>query len=64
MPLTKIKKDVIQNLDATKLYGTFGAIDGGQLTGLSVVDNILRYNLALNFLNDSVRDNMDRFKAG
>ena len=60
MPLTKIKTDVIANLDASKLYGTFGTNDGSALTGLSTTDWDLRYNLALNFFNDSVKDNMDR----
>ena len=61
MPLTQIKDGVIQNLNANKVTGAFTtSADGSQLTGLSAVDWDLRYNLAINYFNDSVRENFDR----
>ena len=62
MALSRVKSDLIVKLDASKVEGALPALVGSNLLGVSSggADQASRNNLALNFFEDSVRDNMDR----
>tara|TARA_B110000438_G_scaffold248368_1_gene251085 strand:- start:210 stop:2528 length:2319 start_codon:yes stop_codon:yes gene_type:complete len=62
MALSRVKSDLIVKLDASKVVGALPALVGTNLLGVSAggADQFSRNNLALNFFEDSVRDNMDR----
>ena len=63
MALSRVDNKFITSLESSKLFGDFPdspQVDGSGLTGIEGVDLNSRYNLALNYFGDSVRNNKDR----
>ena len=63
MALSRVDNKFITSLESSKLFGDFPTspqVDGSGLTGIEGVDLNSRYNLALNYFGDSVRNNKDR----
>ena len=64
MALSRVDNKFITSLEGSKLFGDFpdspSQIDGAALTGIDGVDLNSRYNLAINYFGDSIRNNKDR----
>ena len=64
MALSRVKNKYIESMEASKLFGDFldNTVDGSNLTGIEGIDLPSRHNLALNYLSDNVRNNLDTLK--